>query len=246
MLAGAATLAAGSAKAASGPEFAAGGYMGSKAGAGVYQAIIALMPPHDTYVEPFAGSGAILRRKAPAFQSIVLDLNLAAVAALADHPRTTAIAGDGLAYLAALDLKRQGRVLVYADPPYVLAARSSAKRYAHEFTEADHRELAAILKHLTAAGAAVMLSGYPSALYDELFPGWVTREFQAMTRGGVRTEKVWLNFEPEAVHWATFAGRDFTDRQRIKRKAARWARMFAALPPAERQAILAALLSAAG
>lgn len=222
------------------------GYLGAKSGAGVYQAIIALMPPHDTYVEPFVGSGAILTRKAPAFQSIILDKDPAAVGQLAHHPRTTALAGCGLAYLAAMDLRRRGRVLVYADPPYLHSTRSSEARYAYEFTEADHVELAGILKHLAAAGAAVILSGYPSPLYDRLYAGWVTREFQAMTRGGVRTEKLWLNYEPDAVHWATFAGRDFTDRQRIKRKAARWARMFAALPPAERQAILAALLESGG
>lgn len=50
-------------------------YLGSKAGAGVYQAIIALMPPHDTYVELFAGSGAVLQRKAPAAQSFAVDLD---------------------------------------------------------------------------------------------------------------------------------------------------------------------------
>lgn len=40
------------------------------------------------------------------------------------------------------------------------------------------------------------------------------------------------------------AGKNFTDRQRIKRKAARWAAKFAALPPAERVAVLSAILEA--
>jgi len=220
------------------------GYMGAKSGAGVYQAIIALMPPHDTYIEPFVGSGAILARKAAAFQSFALDKNPASVAAVAGLPRVTALWGCGLDFLAGFDMKAHGRVLIYADPPYVLATRSGRGRYAHEFSEADHRRLAAVLSELGALGAAAIVSGYPSALYDELFAGWNTREFQAMTRGGVRTEKLWFNFEPGAAHWSTFAGRDFTDRQRIKRKAARWARMFAAMPPAERQAVLAALLEA--
>lgn len=64
-----------------------------------------------------------------------------------------------------------------------------------------------------------------------------------MTRGGVRTEKLWCNFQPSAVHWASYAGEDFTDRQRIKRKAGRWARMYGELPPGERLAVLAALLA---
>ncbi|MDE0174440.1 MAG: hypothetical protein OYH76_24870 [Defluviicoccus sp.] len=32
------------------------------------------------------------------------------------------------------------------------------------------------------------------------------------------------NFEPDRVQWASFAGRDFTHRQSVKRKAASWGR----------------------
>lgn len=220
------------------------GYLGSKAGAGVFQVICALMPPHDTYVEPFVGSGAILRRKGPAFQSFVLDLDPATAMQHAAWPRTTALWGCGLAYLAAFDPRRQGRVLIYADPPYLHSTRSSSARYKHELTDEQHCELAGHLARLAAEGCAVIISGYPSDLYDQLYRGWNTREFQAMTRGGVRTEKVWFNFAPGAAHWSTFAGRNFTDRQRIKRKAERWATRFAALPDAERQAVLAAILAA--
>src|SRR5712691_7390835 len=46
------------------------GYPGGKAGAGVYQTIINQIPPHDVYVEPFLGDGAVLRRKLPARRSI--------------------------------------------------------------------------------------------------------------------------------------------------------------------------------
>lgn len=42
-----------------------------------------------------------------------------------------------------------------------------------------------------------------------------------MSWDGVRTEKLWSNGEPSAVHWASYAGSNFTNRQRIKRKAAR-------------------------
>ena len=220
------------------------GYMGAKSGDGVFQPIIALMPPHDTYLEPFAGTAAILKRKAAAFQSVALDLDPMMAAQLATLPRTTAICGCGLEYLETFDPRRQGRVLVYADPPYVLATRTGRSRYIHEFTDQDHRRLAAALHRLSALGVAVILSGYPSSLYDELYgAGWQTREFQAMTRGGVRTEKLWFNFDPGAAHWHTFAGRDFTDRQRIKRKAERWAARYAALPAAEAQAVLAAMLA---
>ena len=63
-----------------------------------------------------------------------------------------------------------------------------------------------------------------------------------MTRGGPRTEQIWFNFEIDKVYWATFAGKDFTDRQRIKRKAQRWGDNYQKLPPGERLAILAAIM----
>ena len=37
-----------------------GSYFGSKATSGLCQPIIALMPPHDTYIETHLGGGAIM------------------------------------------------------------------------------------------------------------------------------------------------------------------------------------------
>lgn len=83
---------------------------------------------------------------------------------------------------------------LYIDPPYVQATRGErwrGKMYRHEMDDAAHRRLAAAL-HDTKA--AVVLSGYASALYDELFGGW--------QRAGVTTldaaaqhkrECLWLN-----------------------------------------------------
>lgn len=42
------------------------GYLGAKSGSGVFQTIINLIPPHDTYIEAFLGTGAVMKRKAPA------------------------------------------------------------------------------------------------------------------------------------------------------------------------------------
>ena len=38
-----------------------GGYFGSKATSGLCQPIIALMPPHHTYIETHLGGGAIMQ-----------------------------------------------------------------------------------------------------------------------------------------------------------------------------------------
>ncbi|WP_419594224.1 hypothetical protein [Thiolapillus sp.] len=47
----------------------------------------------------------------------------------------------------------------------------------------------------------------------------------------------------DRLHWASCAGRNFTDRQRIKRRAANWGKNYRALPRAERLAVLAAMMA---
>jgi DNA adenine methylase len=53
-----------------------------------------------------------------------------------------------------------------------------------------------------------------------------------------------MNFPQASTHWSSWAGKNFTDRQRIKRKAQRWAGNYRRLPAGERTAILEALLKA--
>lgn len=87
-------------------------------------------------------------------------------------------------------------VLLYCDPPYLGSTRSNDRAYRHELmTEAEHRELAAAL-HTVKAG--VVISGYPSDLYDrELYVGWYRHAIASATgQGGVwlnRTEVLWSN-----------------------------------------------------
>ncbi len=79
----------------------------------------------------------------------------------------------------------QGRDLVYCDPPYLHATRTSKRRYRYDCEEADRHALLALLKTLP---CSVILSGYPSALYDDALSGWQSLELQVMNQGGVRTE----------------------------------------------------------
>lgn len=246
--------------------------------------VAALLPPHEHYVEPFAGSLAVLLAKPPSAMETVSDLDgdlvafwrvlrdrpgdLERACALTPHARAEHLeayqpAADDLerarrvwvrltqgrsgqmhhltgwrhyqdarhshssmpdylaayvqrlapaaARLAAVSLeclpaleviRRYGRhqdVLIYADPPYLESSRSSAGRgpsYRHELrTEDDHRELASALCE---ARAAVVLSGYGSPLYDELYAGWGRREIGAYTGNshagkGQRAEVLWSN-----------------------------------------------------
>jgi hypothetical protein len=213
-------------------------YFGSKATSGLCQPIIALMPPHDTYIETHLGGGAIMKRKPPALRNIGIDLDRRALARFeCDYP-VEKIHGCAHRFLA--EYRYQGRELIYCDPPYLQHTRTSGRRYRFDYEERDHIELLALLKRLP---CQVILSGYPSALYDEWLGDWQTLELQVMNQAGVRTEKLWLNFTPERLFWAGYAGRNFTDRQRIKRKAESWARRYQAMPRAERLAVLAGLMA---
>lgn len=255
-------------------------YYGSKNS--IAAQIAELMPEHRGYVEPFAGSLAVLRTKPPSPFECVNDLDrdlmtfwrvlrdrcedLERVCALTPHSRQeyleswpptadvddlerarrvwmkltqgrggqlrttgwryheitrgrgsgmpTTLAGYVGRFAAAADrlrnvsleclpalevIRRYGRDpenLLYVDPPYLGTTRARSG-YRHEmFHEPEHRELADALH---ACSAIVMLSGYHSPLYDELYAGWHVAEISAWTgqandRGsGERVEVVWCN-----------------------------------------------------
>lgn len=86
------------------------------------------------------------------------------------------------------------RTLFYVDPPYVKKSRSGGvgrNRYLHEMNDQDHRELAAVLQQIQ--GTAIV-SGYASALYDELFTGWKSYSKSTTTNGqGKAMEYLWLH-----------------------------------------------------
>jgi DNA adenine methylase len=112
--------------------------------------------------------------------------------------------------------KAQADAVVYCDPPYLASTRSARTKragldYACEYaTEAEHRALAEVLH---ATPATVLLSGYPSRLYAELYGGWwrLERTVQRPTsnvsggRGAVAVEVVWSN-RPLATQLDLVAG----------------------------------------
>lgn len=166
-----------------------GSYFGSKATSGLCQAIIALMPPHDTYIETHLGGGAIMQRKPPALRNIGIERNARVLERFqCDYP-VERIHGCAHRFLA--DYPFNGRELVYSDPPYLHSVRTSSRRYRYDYTEQAHHDLLALLKGLP---CAVILSGYACALYDEALSEWQALELQVMNQAGVRTEKLWFNF----------------------------------------------------
>ncbi len=88
--------------------------------------------------------------------------------------------------------------LHYIDPPYLPETRSTKTKngeryhaYAHELTAEDHADLLAYIQDLK---GMVVLSGYPSALYDKALPAWFCVERKALADGArERTEVLWIN-----------------------------------------------------
>lgn len=262
------------------------GYFGSKVK--IARQIVALMPEHSGYIEPFAGSLSVLLAKPAVGLEVVNDLDgdlmtfwrmlrdqpeeLVRICSLTPHSRseydaswpipsdvpdlerarrvwvklsqgrsgvlrrtgwryneaprgrTTMMPGTIRGYVdrmvtvadrlrdvslecrPALEIiSRYGRVpdnLLYIDPPYLGSVRTWGNNYAVEMRSDDeHRALADALADCS---ATVVLSGYPSDLYDQLFTGWHRAEIQAGTSQNnnagwqSRTEVLWSN-RPFAV-----------------------------------------------
>jgi 16S rRNA G966 N2-methylase RsmD len=223
-------------------------YPGGKNGAGVYQQLINLMPPHDVYVEAFAGSAAVLRHKRPAQYSIAIDADAGAVSNLRalDLPSVKVMLGDGVEFLKSYPWR--GREFVYLDPPYVMSARRQSRPiYRCEMTDAQHVELLRTLQ-LIPPEVMVMISGYHSEMYARALSHWRLVTFEAMTRGGrTATEHVWMNYpEPLELHDYRYLGQGFRERERIKRKRERWKAKLEKMPSLERHAILSAIAKLRG
>ncbi len=224
-------------------------YPGSKTGSGLIQKIVSLMPEHDRYVEPFVGGGAILESKRPARVTLAGDADRAVIL---EHrrakrwdpagPAPLFVVSDWRQLLGSLDLTMAD--LVYLDPPYVHSTRSKKRLYKYEMTDADHRDLLYWCRR-NASRTRIMISGYRCAVYDIWLAEWTRADFRTMTRGGVRIESVWTSFRPgETFHDKRFLGKDFRDRERIKRKRDRWTSRFLKMAAADRAVIWEALSAA--
>lgn len=87
--------------------------------------------------------------------------------------------------------------LVYADPPYLtetrssMIGRSSGHGYKHEMSDEQHAELSTVLR---SAQGMVLISGYPSTLYEKLYSDWDCVSTGHRAEGSaVRTEVLWIN-----------------------------------------------------
>lgn len=199
-----------------------------------YQHVINLMPPHRVYIETHLGGGAVLRHKRPALRNIGIDADERVVAQRSsDLPSDVElICGRAEDFLCRYRFR--GDELLYVDPPYLRVTRSRERIYRHEYTEADHERLLALLVTLP---CMVIVSGYTSSMYDQALLGWGRRTFLAKTHIDVRVETLWFNFEPRGpLHDTRYLGDNFRQRQATKRRMQRLQERVRRMDTAERTA----------
>lgn len=216
------------------------GYAGGKGR--LWQSIVALMPPHDIYIETHLGGGSVLRNKKPARRSVGIDLDPRVIAAARywNIPGLEVMHRDAAQYLRENEFGAD--TLIYLDPPYLAATRNNRRYYRHEYCDEDHLGLLSLICGLE---CQVMISGYVSGMYEAALVGWHTRDLVNVTQAGRRSERIWANFEFSSdLHDYGPIGADFRERERVRRKTSRWRDRLTKLPELERRAILAALIEA--
>lgn len=152
-----------------------------------------------TIVRSFLGFGSNAHNQKTGFRSFCRRQNAspghdwrnypAALAAVVDRLRGVHIENrDAIKVIQGQDSED---TLHYVDPPYLPSTRDKGQDYAFEMTREQHEQLAANLHELK---GMVILSGYRSGLYDELYKDWRCIQRKALADGArERVECLWLN-----------------------------------------------------
>lgn len=222
-------------------------YPGGKNHGSSYPRIINQIPPHEVFIEAFAGSAAIRRMMKPSARSILIDRDRSILDRIAEEvpPGTALLCENALQWLhreAAWlgNAAEAAGVVLYCDPPYLPEVCSSRMRYEHVLTREDHRWLLEWLKRLK---CKVLISGYWSGLYAKVLRDWRLIHWPQITRGGsIAEECLWMNYpEPIELHDYRFLGDGFRQRQDVRRQQGRWKKKLAAMSVLKRQALLSVL-----
>lgn len=87
--------------------------------------------------------------------------------------------------------------MCYCDPPYLHDSRTSTDSYEHEMSTDDHIELSEVLNQYR---GKVLISGYPSVLYNRLYKEWncakkeVANHSSQQKTKSQKTECLWMNY----------------------------------------------------
>lgn len=222
-------------------------YPGNKHVQGAYHTIINHLPPCDVLISGFCGTCAVLTHIRPASKMMGIDLNMPKLLPYWKQPNMPPVAlvqDSFFNFIKQFTFSKttKQQYLLYLDPPYKLDTRRSERSlYKYEFTDEQHHELISLVNTLTnLSNIHIAISHYPCPLYDSLLKcGWRKIEYQTTTARGPVIEALYMNYPPPAaLHDYKFLGRDFTDRQRIKRRKNAFIAKFKQMPQLERMAIL--------
>ncbi|HES59160.1 MAG TPA: DNA adenine methylase [Caldithrix sp.] len=216
-------------------------YFGGKEGAGVYQTIINHIPKHKTLIIPFLGNCAIFRKIASADNTILIDKdpevikNWCTIIKNYDRSGITLINDDSISYLQKCRVGPE--TVIYADPPYPLNVRNSCHQYNFDFTDKDHVKL---LKTLLQLDCKILISTYQNDLYSKMLWGWNKTMYPGRTRQGIRYELLYYNFNLNDIelHDYSYLGKNFRERERIKKKIHRYSSKLKRLQRFESLAII--------
>jgi len=211
-------------------------YPGKKSASGTWQQIISQIPKCETFVDTMCGSG-LIASMVSGCRVVVNDLSIAVMDRI-DFAAENKFNQD---YRSIIDIFDCAGSVFYFDPPYLFSSRSGKRRlYEHEWSKQDHINFLSLVKKIN---QPVLISHFTCPLYDAELKGWRVLRYNSMTRAGLRKESLYMNFpQPTLLQCYKSVGKNFTDRQRIKRKVDRLVSKLGRENPIERAAILSAIV----
>lgn len=221
-------------------------YFGGKGGSGTYQRIINHIRPHDVLIVPFLGNCAITRyMRSRTTIGIDAAWEIIKFWKGMKYDWIELINGCGIEFLEFFIPEGTIRYVVYCDPPYPLQSRKSQLNiYEHELTDLEHYRLLKVLKRIAKfPNVDLLISTYKNAMYMMELSDWNLDTFNSTTRQGVAVEYLYMNYRnvDGKLHDYSFIGKDYRERERIKKKINRWVSRLEKLPAPERNAIINAI-----
>jgi DNA adenine methylase len=193
-------------------------YPGRKGASGQWQKIVSSIPKCKTFVECMCGSAYIASIVAKTGCKVVINDIDRSVIDKHNYAAGKNIIKMNQDYAICVAAnKNQPDPVFFFDPPYMKETRSyQGDIYNYEWDTAAHQRFLYFVQRLK---FPVMISHYPCDIYDFTLKKWRRIIYKAMTRAGVRDECLYMNFEqPILLQCYKHVGKNFTDRQRIKRK----------------------------
>lgn len=215
-------------------------YNGSKAGNGTFQNIINNIPKCEVFVDCFAGSGTFAAKLLLPKLTILNDIDPSVIAKYNYNEPGIIVRNNCYSSIIEEFDNKEG-VFFYCDPPYLFSTRRGTKKlYNYEFTNEQHVRF---LSMAITVKNNCMISHYPCELYDSYLKDWRTFDFESNTHKGLRVERIYMNYEPPTIlQDYRYLGKDFIERQQLKRKTERLLKKLEKLPELERTALLSAVI----